>query len=424
MQPSMPSSSLLSVDRLPGPGGELDDALLRAELDRLLSEPVDSAVERARTAFDRAVEPHGKRLVLFGAGNMGRRVLARLRQDGIMPLAFADNLESNQGTLVDGLPVLRPEEAAAQYGRDAAFVVTIYSYRHNFPDTRKQLLDLGCKNIVSVVPLRWKYHGTFLPYLRDDLPHKVLLHKDLIRGAFALWSDHDSRREYVAQVAWRLHADFDVLGRPESHPQYFPPDLFHLTDDEHFVDVGAYDGDTVREFLALRRENFSRLLALEPDPRSFQRLLLYLQTLPTAVGAKIAAKPFAAGNRSCRVRFAADAAPSSTLSAQGSVEVECIRLDDLLAGSRPTYIKMDIEGSEPEAIQGCQRLLREVRPVLAACVYHGPDHLWSIPLAIHRLVPDFLFFLRPHTFECWDTVCYALPPERRSSPTAVSRELR
>ena len=94
------------------------------------------------------------------------------------------------------------------------------------------------------------------------------------------------------------------------------------------------------------------------------------------------------------------------------MEVECVRLDDLLARSRPTYIKMDIEGAEPDAIQGCQRVLRENRPVLAACVYHAQDHLWTIPRAVHRIVPDYKLFLRPHMPECWDTVCYAIPPER------------
>jgi len=271
---------------------------------------------------------------------------------------------------------------------------------------------LGCDNVVSVLQLRWKYHETFLPCFRDDLPHKVLLQGDSIQEAFRLWSDDESRREYVAQVAWRLHADFDVLGHAELCSQYFPPKLFQLTDDEFFVDVGAYDGDTLREFLALQGEGFRRVLALEPDPENFRRLFGCLSSLPTTLRGKIEARACAAGNRAGRLRFAAGHGTSSAISDQGSVEVDCIRLDDLLAGSRPTYIKMDLEGAEPDAIQGCQRVLREDRPVLAACVYHAQDHLWNIALAIHHLVPDYQLFLRPHMPECWETVCYAVPPHR------------
>jgi hypothetical protein len=87
-------------------------------------------------------------------------------------------------------------------------------------------------------------------------------------------------------------------------------------------------------------------------------------------------------------------------------------LDDLLAGSRPTYIKMDIEGAEPDALAGAQRTIRQHRPVLSICVYHTQYHLWSIPLLVHELAPDYRLFLRPHDADGWDSVCYAIPEER------------
>ena len=222
---------------------------------------------------------------------MGRRVLARVRQDGIAPLAFADNQASNWGKTIDGLSVLRPDEAVFCYGREATFVVTIYNNSHSYLDTRRQLLALGCDNVVSLVPLRWKYHEEFLPYFRDDLPHKVLLQGSAIREAFALWSDAESQREYVAQVAWRLQADFDALGAPLLAQQYFPPGLFSLTADEYFVDAGAYDGDTLRQFLALRGQDFRGALALEPDPENFHRLAAFRSMLPTGLQKKIEAQP-------------------------------------------------------------------------------------------------------------------------------------
>jgi FkbM family methyltransferase len=390
---------------------------LEAQLDRLLNEPVEVARERARTEFDRTIGPHGNRLVLFGAGNMGRRVLAKLRENGIEPLAFSDNQAGKWGKSIDGLLVVPPEEAASRFGRNASFLVTIYNSKyksqlHSFSETRKQLAGLACDNVVSVVPLRWKYHEAFLPYYHDDLPHKILSDGLAIREAFALWSDNESRQEYVAQIACRLHADFDGLGVPLYDQQYFPRGLFALTAQEFFVDVGAYDGDTLRQFLALRGEDFHHVLALEPDPGSFRLLTAFHSTLPARLQSKIELRPLAAGRQSGHIQFAAGAGVLSSVSALGSMEVECVRLDDLLARSRPTYIKMDIEGAEPDAIQGCQRVLRENRPVLAVCVYHAQDHLWTIPLAIHRMAPDYQFFLRPHMPECWDTVCYAVPPER------------
>jgi FkbM family methyltransferase len=191
--------------------------------------------------------------------------------------------------------------------------------------------------------------------------------------------------------------------------------LFNLSADDFFVDVGAYDGDTLRQFLALQGESFRRVLALEPDPDNLSQLQAFLSSLPDSLRSKIEARSFAAGSQSCILRFAAGGGTGSAVSAQGSVEVECVRLDDLLGGLRPTYIKMDIEGAEPDAIAGCERILRDDRPVLAACVYHAQDHLWTIPLAIHKFAPDYRLFIRPHATECRETVCYAVPPERLTS---------
>jgi FkbM family methyltransferase len=381
-------------------------------LERLLSESPEAATQRARTAFDREVKGYKNRFVLLGAGNMGRRILARLRQDGIEPLAFTDNQSAQWGKTVDGLSVLPPEEAAARYGGDAVFIVTIYNNAHSFPDTRNQLSRLGCMKIVSVIPFRWKYHESFLPYYRDDLPHKVLLQAEAIRAALALWSDEPSRREFVAQVAWRLHGDFDVLSKPDTGQQYFPNDLFCFMSDEFFVDIGAYDGDTIRKFLNIWGEKFRCVFALEPDPQNFGKLVNYLSQLPSAVANKIEARALAASSRACRLRFVNGEGTSAAINESGSIEVNGVRLDDLLEGRHPTYIKMDVEGAELDAIEGCRRVLLEERPVLAACVYHVQDHLWNIPLAVNRIRPRNSFFLRPYAMECWETVCYAVPPDR------------
>src|SRR5262245_56110568 len=148
--------------------GNVPEVSPDAWLEHLLSEPEESVAERARTCFDRDVRTFQKRLVLFGAGNMGRRILARLREDGIEPLAFSDNQSGQWGKMIDGLQVVPPKDAVASYGHNAVFVVTIYNNRHRFPDTREQLSVLGCVKVVSVIPVRWKYYETFLPYYHDD----------------------------------------------------------------------------------------------------------------------------------------------------------------------------------------------------------------------------------------------------------------
>lgn len=73
-----------------------------------------------------------------------------------------------------------------------------------------------------------------------------------------------------------------------------------------------------------------------------------------------------------------------------------------------SFIKMDIEGAEMEALKGAAELIRRRRPDLAICTYHSISDLFEIPLYIHSLVPEYRLYLRHHTPVFCETVCYAV----------------
>ena len=75
---------------------------------------------------------------------------------------------------------------------------------------------------------------------------------------------------------------------------------------------------------------------------------------------------------------------------------------------RITFLKMDIEGAEVQALQGAARTVRETKPTLAVCVYHRLSDLWRIPLYLHELVPQYKLYLRHYTDMPTETVCYAI----------------
>jgi hypothetical protein len=96
----------------------------------------------------------------------------------------------------------------------------------------------------------------------------------------------------------------------------------------------------------------------------------------------------------------------------GSFHVESVPLDLLLADEQPTYIKMDIEGAEYRALLGCRQVIAKHLPILAICLYHRQEDLWSIPLLVRSISDQYSLFLRRYSDECWEQVCYAVPKER------------
>lgn len=390
---------------------------LEAQLNELLDEDITHVIERERTAFDLLVSPFGDSLVLFGAGHLGMKTLAGLRKIGIEPLAFADNNSKLWNSRIEGIEVLSPQDAAHKYGSNAAFVITIWRALggDRQAQRREQLIKLGCQKVASFGQLFWKYPDVFMPHYCLDLPHKFHEHRDELRKAFYLWSDDDSRRGYLAQLRFRLLMDFNELPSPVLHPQYFADDLFDLLPNEMFIDCGAYDGDTIKEFLHRRGLSFNEIIAFEPDPVNFQNLQEYTSSLVGSIKDKITCLQLAVGANKGKLRFEAKGTVQSAVTETGDLVVDCVPMDEFLVNKMPTFLKMDIEGAEVDAMIGVREVLQKARPTLAICVYHRPDHLWRIPLIIDSISNDYHFYLRPHDEEGWDLVCYAIPSARLKS---------
>lgn len=383
------------------------------QLEDLFMESMDSVLHRERSTFDRLAAPFAESIVLFGAGGIGRKTLTGLRKKGIEPLVFADNNPALWGKEIDGLRVLSVPEAAHRYGGKAVFVITIWTGegKDAMGHRRRQLLDLHCARVVPFAPLYWKYPEIFLPHYSFDMAHNVYAQSDDVLRAFHLWEDTASQREYLAQIRWRTLLDFDGLPLPVSHKIYFPEDLVRLTFDESFFDLGAFDGDTIRSFLEIHGTSFGEICAFEPDPTNFNNLEKYVSSLPPSTRAKIRLHQLAVGAREEIVTIDATGTGSSAVGT-GTTQVDCVTLDRFLGSSRTTFIKMDIEGSEADALLGARRMIGNHIPLLAICVYHRQNHLWMIPNLIRSMSDEYCFFLRPHLLEVWDLVCYAIPRHR------------
>lgn len=365
--------------------------------------------ERWHGMFDHIAAPLNERLVLFGAGQFGQIVLDRLRKAGVEPCCFSDNNPNVWDTRVKGIEVLSPEVAVERFGQTAAFVVTIF----NGSAARAQLRKLGCARVLPATPLFWKYPAQFLPDMGIGEPDTIAEQEEQIRQCFAILSDEASRQELCDQVSWRYWADPEFLPLPDDVGEiYFPSDLVKATDEEVFVDCGAFDGDSIRSFLR-RGQSFSHLYAFEPDAQNRALLSKSVAALAEGLRERVTVWPYATGNLDGYVTFAAAGDVASRVSSSDTgTSVEAHRLDSLEWPFTPTYIKMDIEGAEPDALAGAANLLRDAQPVLAICLYHRLEHVWQIPNLIHRLAPGYSMFVRRYAEDNWELVCYAVPHTR------------
>jgi FkbM family methyltransferase len=393
--------------------GCFGEAEYSQRLEELLGESEEAALSRERSAFDEAARGCERRIVIYGAGELGRRTLDGLRANGVEPLAFADRNRALWTRAIASVPVFSPEEAPHRFGSDSVFVVAVW---HPAPgggirSIAVRLEAIGCRRVVPFSCLFWKYPSTFLPYHIFDLPSRLKRSRVAIRQAFGLFQRGRSQAEFVRQLEFRLTGDLHCLTPPDPGVQYFPDRLFRPRADEYFVDCGAYDGDTLRGLEKWTGGCFRGAAALEADPANFAALQSYVAGSPKLNG-RVLVIQAAAGSRRDRVRFAAGELASAHVAEAGQIEVDMVALDEVPLPYKPTYIKMDIEGSEMDALLGAANLMRQHKPLAAICSYHRLEDLWQIPLRIREYMPEARLFLRLYNVDGWDLVCYAVPPDR------------
>jgi FkbM family methyltransferase len=377
------------------------DEFTRLESRARLLEEADRASASSREVSTAPV-------VLYGAGPLGQLTLQNLRHVGIEPVAFADGNPRRWQSAFEDVPILSPEEAVRRHGGTARFVVTIY----NGSAVRRQLVNAGVGRVSHFADVYFEHAAELLP-LCGIAPRSIILDAwDEVTAAAGLWHDARSEAEYRAQIGWRLRLENARLA-PHDDPAecYFPQDLFAYRQDEVLFDCGAYDGDSLRQYLARSPASGARkIVAFEPDAGTFARLSAFVAGLDPAVAGCVRIEPWAVADTTGEVRFSALGSVRSGVADEGGATVHAVALDDLDVA--PTLVKMDVEGFELRALKGAARHLTRDRPVLAISLYHHASDLWSIPIFLKKLIPDYNLHLRRYAEDCWEVVLYAIPASR------------
>ena len=390
-------------------------ALLKNRLNGLLSESIESVLDRENHELERRIGGLDGDFLLFGAGNLGRKVLRTLKRIGKTPVGFIDNDPALWGKTLEGVPITSPAEAAKQIDPAGTGVITTIWYGEatdKMYDRLDPLTRLGFKKIALFGHLAWKFPNEFLPHYCLDKPSKVLPYSKQIRAAFELLTDDESRAIFVNHIEWRLFLNYDVLPAPSHEEIYFNGRYVNKLNSEVLYDVGAYTGDSIEGFLSTERgAAFSQIHSFEPSPNNFLRLEQYVASR-TDVKGKILAHRLALGDSNGSIEVEIEHGPASRVG-KGGDTVQMATIDDFAkSAALPTFIKIDIEGFEPNCLQGAKETISQTAPVVAVCVYHLQSHIWDILLQLDSYRGDYAFSLCPHMADGWDLVLYAVPKHR------------
>ncbi len=225
-----------------------------------------------------------------------------------------------------------------------------------------------------------------------------------LAAVYEMLEDEESKKTFSDVINFRISGKIEYLNRCTTPKDDVYRNIIKPDENDIYVDLGAYRGDTVEEFLSFTPNGSCKeIYALEPDVKNFKKLEKTVEGLNNCHIFNAAA-----WDKDTVLTFANRAGRHSSLSDRGR-EVAARSVDSILGDNACTVIKMDVEGAEREALLGSSRTIGRYAPKLMVSLYHRNEDIFSLPLLIKKLRPEYKFYIRHQLYiPAWETNLYCI----------------
>lgn len=324
-------------------------------------------------------------VAVYGTGNGADKVFDEFDRLGIVPqyVAASDSFARNRtfhGYKVLPLSELRQTESK--------FTVALC-----FASAREEVIE----NVKSLAKEQSVVMPS-VPVYGDEIFNKDYLksHLSEINKAYEKLSDEQSKKVFKNLIEFQITGNLDLMFDCET-PKQEALSLLGLTDNENYLDLGAYRGDTVDELINFAG-GYSEITALEPDIRSFKKLCEHCENMND-----ITLLNCAVSDKCETLFFSGNKGRGANLNTKGK-EIKAVTVDSL---NKPfTYIKADTEGAEMQMLNGAVNTLKQ-KPKLNISAYHRSEDIFSLVNKICEINAEYEIFIRHHRhISFWDTNLY------------------
>lgn len=227
---------------------------------------------------------------------------------------------------------------------------------------------------------------------------------DSLKAVYDMLADEKSRKVFLDVLNFKISGKIDYLKDCESDISEVYENLIKPTPDGVYIDLGAYNGDTISEYLSYAKDA-KKIIAFEPDKKNYKKLLSRIENenIKNAECLNIGA-----WNEEDALYFALKGGRNSKLVKEGELEIPCNSVDNVSKGlDSVDVIKFDVEGAEEKAIEGCRETILHHKPKLMVSAYHKNEDIFKLALKIAEIRGDYKVYLRHHPYiPAWETNYY------------------
>jgi len=332
-------------------------------------------------------------VTIYGAGGYGTYIYKILQQYCITVSAFFD-ITAKEDEKLFNIPVYKADDVFTDSWKKNVIVIVALVKDYSI---RKQVFDFlnncGFNNLIDAQSIRCHL---------VDFDVNYCLCKDDILKAKDLYEDC-SKDLYENIVVSHLSRNYDSCIENKDLMQYNPKDIVFYKNHKNFIDCGGYTGDTILQNISI----IENAIVFEPNIEVFKILNENIKNLK--VNAFL--YPCAVSDNVKMININYEGGSSSLTNKKTENNTTCVTIDSVLHGFIPTFIKMDIEGEELNALIGAIETIKKYKPDLAISVYHNINHIWDVPILLKQYVPSYKFYLRTHNSFTMETILYATTEE-------------
>jgi FkbM family methyltransferase len=259
--------------------------------------------------------------------------------------------------------------------------------KNNFYDKNK-------KKIFDVDVHFYKNYKNYKNYLRREYRKFLYLFNKL--------QDNQSKRLLNSFVKVKLSNDFSEIKNSISEDQYYLKKLGIKFD--NFVDVGGYDGDTLKFFLK-KKFQFKQYFIFEPDIKNFLKIKRYVKSINKN---NIFLFNNAVGSKDGEIFFHSLGKSTSNMKPKknpNTKKIKIVKLDNII--KEINFLKIDVENYENHVLMGAKKLISTFKPVIACAVYHSKKQLMDIFYTLKSFNKDYKFYLRLYSKSSNELILYA-----------------
>lgn len=339
-------------------------------------------------------------LLIYGFGNCGQHLLEYLTDVNIKISAIFVDAPFYKEVHCDTITLYKTEEIDS-YFKEYNVIAGMTDY--NYVEQSLHKLK-GC--------IRTFYLCNPYQYLDDKMiTWEYFCQKQReFQESFECFEDELSRKIFIAYLNSVINRDYRYLLDYEGCKTYFNKELVNCTENESFVDAGAYNGDTLLKFLDAVKHQYNAVYAIEPDKRNFAELLNLVEQNGWE---RIELINNGVWKQRDVLRFKTNRQQESSILADDESskyeEVTVDSLNHMLRNREVSFIKLSVQGAEEEALQGANEILERQHPKLALTIFMKKDSLFVLPQMLKEKYPFYKLYLRCEEPFWIRTILYAIP---------------